>query len=67
MNRQERAAKVLNKTLKYNKISDPAQARYELGTLDILETGSYAADMLVFGKVQKLAGQMAFDWIKKSI
>ena len=63
----ERAAKVLNKTLKYNKISDPAQARYELGTLDILETGSYATDTLVFGKVQKLAGQMAFDWIKKSI
>lgn len=63
----ERAAKVLGKELKYNKIDDPNQAKYEYGTIDIMETGEYDTDSIEWGKVQKLAGQMAIDWIMKSI
>lgn len=63
----DRAAKVLDKELKYNKIEDPAQAKYEYGTIDIMETGDYDTDSIEWGKVQKLAGQMAVDWIMKSI
>ncbi len=63
----DRAAKVLGKELKYNKISDPAQAKYEMGTVDIIETGDYDTDSIEWGKVQALAGQMAIDWIMKSI
>ena len=63
----ERAAKVLGKELKYNKISDPSEAKYEFGTVDILETGDYDTDSIEWGKEQKLAGQMAVDWIMKSI
>ncbi len=63
----ERAAKVLGKELKYNKIDDPNQAKYEYGTIDIMETGDYDTDFIEWGKVQKLAGQMAIDWIMKSI
>ena len=63
----ERAAKVLGKELKYNKIDDPNQAKYEYGTIDIMETGDYDTDFIKWGKVQKLAGQMAIDWIMKSI
>lgn len=63
----ERAAKALNKEIKINKISDPSEAKYELGTIDILETGDYDTDSIVWGKVQKLAGQMSIDWIMKSI
>lgn len=63
----ERAAKVLGKKLKYNKIDDPEQAKYEYGTFDIMETGDYDTDSIEWGKVQKLAGQMAIDWIMKSI
>ncbi len=63
----ERAAKVLGKELKYNKIDDPDQAKYEYGTIDIIETGDYDTDSIEWGKVQKLAGQMAIDWIMKSI
>lgn len=63
----ERAAKVLGKELKYNKIDDPNQAKYEYGTIDIMETGDYDTDSIEWGKVQKLAGQMAIDWIMKSI
>ena len=34
---------------------------------DILETGDYDTDSIEWGKVQPLAGQMAVDWIMKSI
>lgn len=63
----ERAADVLNISVKYNNITDPAEAKYELGVIDILETGDYDADSIKWGEVQKLAGQMAIDWIMKSI
>lgn len=63
----ERAARVLGKELKYNKIQDPSEAKYEFGTIDILETGDYDTASIEWGKVQKLAGQMAVDWIMKSI
>lgn len=63
----EKAAKVLLKELKYHKIEDPAQAAYEYGTIDIIETGDYDTDSIEWGKEQKLAGQMAVDWIMKSI
>lgn len=63
----ERAAKILNKDVKYNKISDPSEAKYEFGTIDVLETGDYDTDSIVWGKVQALAGQMSIDWIMKSI
>lgn len=63
----DRAAKVLGRELKYNKIEDPEQAKYEYSTIDIMETGDYDTDSIEWGKVQKLAGQMAVDWIMKSI
>ena len=63
----ERAAKVLGKELKYNKIEDPSEAKYEFGTVDIIETGDYDTDSIEWGKVQALAGRMAVDWIMKSI
>lgn len=63
----EKAAKVLGKELKYNQISDPEEAKYEYGVIDIMETGDYDTDSIEWGKVQKLAGQMAIDWIMKSI
>lgn len=63
----ERAAKVLGKELKYNKIEDPSEAKYEYGTVDIIETGEYDTDSIKWGEVQALAGQMAIDWIMKSI
>lgn len=57
----ERAAKVLGKELKYNKIEDPSEAKYEFGTVDIIETGDYDTDSIEWGKVQALAGQMAVE------
>lgn len=45
----ERAAKVLGKELNYNQISDPAEAKYEYGTIDILETGNYDVASIEWG------------------
>lgn len=63
----ERAAKCKNKELKFNKITDPSEAKFEYGVCDILETGDYDTDSLKWGEVQELAGQMAVDFIYKSI
>lgn len=63
----EKAGKVLEKELKFNKISEPEEAKYEYGVIDIIETGDYDTDSLEWGKEQALAGQMAMDFILKSI
>lgn len=63
----EKAGKVLEKELKFNKISEPEEAKYEYGVIDIIETGDYDTDSLEWGKEQSLAGQMAMDFILKSI
>lgn len=63
----EKAAKVLEKKIKFNSITDPQEAKYEYGVIDIIETGNYDTESIEWGKVQALAGQMAIDWIMKSI
>ncbi len=63
----ERAAKVLNKDVTFNKIEDPEEAKFEYGTIDVIETGDYDTDSIKWGEVQELAGQMAYDFICKSI
>lgn len=63
----EKAAKVLGKELCFHQIQDPVEAEYKMGTVDILETGDYDTDSIQWGEVQKEAGQMAVDWIMKSI
>lgn len=63
----ERAAEILGKELSYHKILEPAQAKFQYGTLDVLETGEYDAGSIKWGEVQELAGRMSIDWVMKSI
>ncbi|BEU88298.1 hypothetical protein TAMA11512_17620 [Selenomonas sp. TAMA-11512] len=63
----ERAREVIGQDFAINVISDPSEAKYELGTVDVLETGTYDEDNIKWGEVQKEAGQMSIDWIMKSI
>lgn len=63
----ERALALLNLKADFHKIDDPAQAKYEMGVIDVMETGDYDTDTIVWGEVQALAGQMAIDAILKSI
>ncbi len=63
----DKAAKILGKELVYNKIENPDDAKFEYGVVDIIETGNYDTDTIQWGEIQELAGQMAVDWIMKSI
>ena len=63
----DRAAKILGKELRYNRIEDPSEALFQYGTVDVLETGDYDTDSVRWGEVQELAGRMSVDWIMKSI
>lgn len=63
----ERVIEVLNVKLNINKIESTSEAKFEYGTMDVLETGDYDCDSIEFGKIQKLAGQMSIDYIMKSI
>lgn len=63
----KRAMKLKDCDFKINKIEHPSEGKYEYGTIDVLETGEYDCESIEYGKVQKLAGQMAYDYVKKSI
>lgn len=63
----DKAADILGEKLQYRKIKEPSEAKYEYGVVDVLETGEYDTASIKWGEVQALAGQMAIDWIMKSI
>ncbi|ENH96151.1 4-hydroxythreonine-4-phosphate dehydrogenase [Gracilibacillus halophilus YIM-C55.5] len=50
-----------------NKIDKPAEAKFEYGTIDVLEPKEYDTASIEYGKVQKLAGEMSYDYVVKSI
>lgn len=63
----ERAMKIKKCNFQVNKINHPSEGKYQFGTIDVLETGDYDTDSIEFGKIQKLAGQMSYDFVVKSI
>jgi 4-hydroxythreonine-4-phosphate dehydrogenase len=63
----KRAGETIGRKLKFHKISEPSEAKYENGIIDIIETGDYNTDTIKWGEEQALAGQMSIDFIKKSI
>lgn len=63
----KRAMKIKNCNFEINKINTPQEGKFQYGTIDVLETGDYDCASIEYGKVQKLAGQMSYDYVKKSI
>lgn len=57
--------KVLGSGLEFNAVSQPDQAKYTYGTVDILSTGSIDAESLQYGRVQAEAGRAAYEYIVK--
>lgn len=53
--------------VKLHPITEPNEAKYEFGVIDVLETDDYDLSTLEWGKEQKLAGQIAMDAINRSI
>ena len=63
----KRAMKIKECDFQINKINHPSEGKYQYGIIDVLETGEYDCASIEYGKVQKLAGQMAYDYVLKSI
>jgi 4-hydroxythreonine-4-phosphate dehydrogenase len=61
------AVKITGAGLAVRAISDVAQARYEYGTMDVLDLGNVDMNELTYGKVSAMAGRAAFEAVKKVI
>lgn len=61
------AVAVCNLGIDFHLISTPAEGLYEYGTIDLIDLENIQADKLEKGKVQAMAGQAAFDYIKKTV
>ncbi|MBB6454587.1 4-hydroxythreonine-4-phosphate dehydrogenase [Salirhabdus euzebyi] len=63
----ENAMSITKTKLKINEISDPAEGKYEWGTVDIISLDNLDISSLKFGEVQAQAGKAAFEYIESSI
>lgn len=48
-------------------ISEPSEGLYEYGTIDLIDLENVDLETLEKGKVQAMAGQAAYDYIKKTV
>ncbi|MDI6601526.1 MAG: 4-hydroxythreonine-4-phosphate dehydrogenase PdxA [Thermoanaerobacteraceae bacterium] len=62
-----KAMKICNMNLNINKIEDPLEGVYTYGTIDLIELDCPKIEEIESGKVQKEAGEYAFNFIKKSV
>lgn len=63
----EQAAEIQNQKVKFNLISEPEEAKHEMGIIDVMETGVCPDAKIEFGKVQKDAALRAYSYLEKSI
>lgn len=62
-----RALEICELEMDVHFIDDPDQGLYEHGTIDLVDLANVDIEKLEIGKVQAMAGQAAFDFIKKSV
>ncbi len=62
----ERAAKLLDLSLRVNPITAPEDGRYEPGVMDVIPASALPED-LPFGKLDAGAGAAAFEYVRRSI
>ncbi|MDK8781770.1 4-hydroxythreonine-4-phosphate dehydrogenase PdxA [Actinotignum timonense] len=63
----ERAAKMAGKELVINEISEPEEAKFEFGIVDLLDTGVHSDADIEFGKIQREAQLQAYSYLEKAI
>lgn len=63
----EQAAKLKGVTLNIHEISEPEEAKFEFGTVDLLDTGAAPGAQIVYGEVQADAAVRAYSYLEKSI
>lgn len=59
--------KLPDRRIKLNQITDIKDAKFEYGTMDIYDMHEVDIKRLEFGKVSKMAGNAAFQYVKKVI
>lgn len=62
----EKVSPIVQSTARINMIKDPSEAKYEYGTIDVIDLDLLPAD-LPFGEVSAAAGDAAFQYLAKSI
>ncbi|MHC6178510.1 4-hydroxythreonine-4-phosphate dehydrogenase PdxA [Clostridium sp. JNZ X4-2] len=62
-----RALKLTGIELEINVIDSVKEARFEFGTIDLIDLNNVDSDRIEFGKIQAKAGRAAFEFIKKSV
>ena len=64
----EKALKITgHEDLKINAAASPADAKYQFGTIDVLDMGLVDAEKLPIGQVSREAGEAAFRYVEKVI
>jgi len=63
----EKAIKIVGADLTINEVSSPAEGKYELGTVDLINLNNIDIDKLEYGQVSAQCGQGAFEYIKKAV
>ncbi|TDL86641.1 4-hydroxythreonine-4-phosphate dehydrogenase PdxA [Vibrio vulnificus] len=63
----EKAISIVGANLKINEVNSPAEGKYELGTVDVLNLNNIDMNQLEYGQVSAQCGQGAFEYIKKSV
>lgn len=62
----KQAMKFCGIDLQINIINEPAEGKYEFGTIDMIDMANVNVAELKMGKVQAMGGAAAFDYIKKT-
>ncbi|WP_226536159.1 4-hydroxythreonine-4-phosphate dehydrogenase PdxA [Fictibacillus halophilus] len=63
----EKAIAIVGADLTINEVSSPAEGKYELGTVDVINLNNIDMDQLQYGEVSAQGGQGAFEYIKKAV
>jgi 4-hydroxythreonine-4-phosphate dehydrogenase len=63
----EQGARIAKTDLKVRAIRSAAEARFEFGTMDVVDLGNVEMEELEHGKVSAMAGKAAFEAVKKVI
>jgi len=63
----EQGARIAGKNIKFHKISSVKDAKFENGTIDVLNQDNIDVSMIEHGKVSALAGAMAYESIARVI
>lgn len=62
----EQAMEIVNIKLEINVVDNPADGKYEYGTVDILDLQNVIFDEIEFGKVTKNGGKASYEYVEKA-